>query len=182
MSLTAKQRLFVSAYLVDKNATQAAIAAGYSKKTATSIGQENLKKPEVAAAIESQIKAQEAATLITVQRVLQEYGRLAFFDPRNLFRADGNPKGITEIDDDTAAAIAGVKVVAIGNAEMGVGEIREYKIANKLGALDSLARHLGMFNDRMTLDASEELKELLALIAGAGNDVLSRFRHDSDDA
>ncbi len=50
-NLTAKQRRFVEEYLVDHNATQAAIRAGYSEKTAYSIGHENLKKPEIAAAI-----------------------------------------------------------------------------------------------------------------------------------
>ncbi len=47
MSLTPKQQLFVAEYLVDLNATQAAVRAGYSKKTAYSVGHENLKKPEV---------------------------------------------------------------------------------------------------------------------------------------
>ena len=52
MSLTPKQQLFVAEYLVDLNATQAAVRAGYSEKTAYSVGHENLKKPEVAAAIQ----------------------------------------------------------------------------------------------------------------------------------
>ncbi len=49
--MSAKQQRFVEEYLVDHNATQAAIRAGYSEKTAYSIGHENLKKPEIAAAI-----------------------------------------------------------------------------------------------------------------------------------
>ena len=55
MSLTNKQRVFVAEYLTDFNATQAAIRAGYSQKTAYSIGQENLNKPEIKAAIEERI-------------------------------------------------------------------------------------------------------------------------------
>ena len=51
MSLTAKQEAFISEYLVDLNATQAAIRAGYSEKTAYSIGHENLSKPEIADSI-----------------------------------------------------------------------------------------------------------------------------------
>jgi len=47
MALTAKQKVFVAEYLVDLNATQAAVRAGYSEKTAYSVGHENLKKPEV---------------------------------------------------------------------------------------------------------------------------------------
>lgn len=52
MALTAKQVRFVEEYLIDLNATQAAVRAGYSAKTAGSIGQENLTKPEIAAAIQ----------------------------------------------------------------------------------------------------------------------------------
>jgi len=51
MALTAKQERFVQEYLIDLNATQAAIRAGYSEKTAGSVGNENLKKPEIAKAI-----------------------------------------------------------------------------------------------------------------------------------
>jgi phage terminase small subunit len=50
-NLTSKQEAFVREYAIDKNATQAAIRAGYSEKTAYSIGQENLNKPEIAKAI-----------------------------------------------------------------------------------------------------------------------------------
>ncbi|MEK4006081.1 terminase small subunit [Paenibacillus sp. FSL H3-0333] len=51
MALTAKQQRFIDEYMIDFNATQAAIRAGYSKKTAYSIGNENLSKPEIAGAI-----------------------------------------------------------------------------------------------------------------------------------
>ena len=51
VGLTARQQRFVDEYLVDLNATQAAIRAGYSKKTAKSVGHENLTKPDVKAAV-----------------------------------------------------------------------------------------------------------------------------------
>lgn len=54
MALTDKQRRFVEEYLVDLNATQAAIRAGYSKKTAGQIGDENLRKPEIAKAVQEE--------------------------------------------------------------------------------------------------------------------------------
>ncbi|MDX8417909.1 MAG: terminase small subunit [Absicoccus sp.] len=56
MKLTAKQKRFVQEYLIDLNATQAAIRAGYSKKSAHSIGPENLEKPEIKQAIEEKLK------------------------------------------------------------------------------------------------------------------------------
>jgi phage terminase small subunit len=78
MALNVRQRRFVSEYLINPNATQAALKAGYSKKTAYSIGQENLKKPEIAAAL-SQGEAKRAAKLeITAETVLSEMGTLGF--------------------------------------------------------------------------------------------------------
>lgn len=68
--LTPKQARFVAEYLVDLNATQAAIRAGYSLKTAYSIGNENLKKPEIAAAIAERQSKIEAATGVTVEKVI----------------------------------------------------------------------------------------------------------------
>jgi phage terminase small subunit len=64
MALTARQRKFIDAYLVSGNATSAAVAAGYSEKTAGSIGSENLQKPEILAEVRSrQVKASESADL-----------------------------------------------------------------------------------------------------------------------
>ena len=72
MALTPKQERFVQEYLVDLNATQAAIRAGYKEKTAGSIGQENLKKPEIQKAIQEAMKAQQQRTEITQYYVLQK--------------------------------------------------------------------------------------------------------------
>jgi hypothetical protein len=77
-ALTAKQQRFVDEYLIDLNATQAAIRAGYSEKTAYSIGNENLSKPEIAKAIEGAQTARAKRTEITADRVLTELGKLGF--------------------------------------------------------------------------------------------------------
>ena len=150
--LTPKQKAFVSEYLIDKNATQAAFRAGYSKKTAYSMGQENLKKPEIKRAIQKAMQKQQERTEITQDRVLLEYARIAFFDPRKLFRSDGSPKPIEELDTDTAAALAGLEVreefEGAGENRTFVGYTKKYKLANKLGALDSLAKHLGMLDGK----------------------------------
>ena len=70
--LTAKQQRFVDEYLIDLNATQAAIRAGYSEKTAFSIGTENLRKPLIQKAIQQRKQAREQRTEITQDRVIQE--------------------------------------------------------------------------------------------------------------
>lgn len=78
MALTPKQKLFVDEYLVDLNATQAAIRAGYSEKTAYSIGNENLMKPEIAKAIQNAQQKRQERTEITQDCVVQEIADNAF--------------------------------------------------------------------------------------------------------
>jgi phage terminase small subunit len=117
--LTPKQTLFIKEYMIDKNATQAAIRAGYSAKTAEVIGFENLRKPKIKEKIDCELATEAERLGITRQRVLDEMARCAFFDVRKLFNADGSLKDITELDSDIAAAIAGVEIVIIiKNASM----------------------------------------------------------------
>jgi phage terminase small subunit len=71
MALTAKQQRFVAEYLIDLNATQAAQRAGYSERTARSVGSENLTKPDIASAIQAAMKEREERTNITQDYVLQ---------------------------------------------------------------------------------------------------------------
>ena len=162
MALNEKQARFAGEYLKDLNATQAAIRAGYSEKTAGSQAFELLKKPEIQAAIEAGMQERSERTAITQDRVLQELARLAFFDPRKMFHGDGSPKAIHELDDDTAAVIVGLDVVNIGNAEVGEGKVLKYKIADKGSALANAMRHLGMFNDKLDLNVTGALAERLA--------------------
>ncbi len=93
--------------------------------------------------------------MVTKERVLKEYARLGYYDPRKFFNNDGSPKGIHELDDDTAAALAGMEVMEIwegrGDDRQFVGYLKKYKLPDKKGALDSMARHLGMFVDRHEL-------------------------------
>lgn len=160
--LTDKQSRFVEEYLIDLNGTQAAIRAGYSAKTAGWICQELLTKTHIQQAIQKRRTALSKKVEITQERVLQEYARIAFFDPRKVFDSTGAPRPIHELDDDTAAAIVGLEVVQVGNAEVGVGDVLKYKMADKKGALDSVARHLGMFNDKLDLKVTDALAERLA--------------------
>lgn len=154
--LLPKQAKFVAEYLISGNATQAALAAGYSPKTAHVIGQENLKKPVIAsllAAKNTEIAARQderlAAMELTKERVQREIARIAFFDARKMFDKDGNPLAITELDDDTAACIVGLDVleewVGSGEDRVLIGHVKKYKIANKNVALDQASKILGMY-------------------------------------
>ena len=149
MALTPKQKRFVAEYLVDLNATAAAIRAGYSKKTAEVIGYENLRKPQIEAAINQAIQEREKRTEITQDMVLRETAKLAFFDIRKMFGKDGKPLNISELDADTAAALVGLDVQDIADNDGDyVGFVKKYKMADKLKALELLGKHLGTWEPK----------------------------------
>jgi phage terminase small subunit len=83
--LTAKQQRFIGEYLIDLNATQAAIRAGYSAKTAGQIGDENLKKPEIAEAVAARQAVISQKLEVTQERVVAELAKIGFSDVRRLF-------------------------------------------------------------------------------------------------
>lgn len=86
MPLTAKQQRFVEEYLVDLNATQAAIRSGYSAKTARSVGAENLTKPDIQAAIQERRSRIAAKLEVTQERIVAELARIAFSDIRKVVK------------------------------------------------------------------------------------------------
>lgn len=176
-NLTDKQYRFCHEYMVDSNATQAAIRAGYSEDTAGSIGSENLKKPNISEYIvELREKAQKRAG-ISVDRILNEYAKVAFFDIRKIYNDDGSLLPIQEIDSESAGAIAGMETYEenekSGEETFNSGTVRKVKIADKIRALDSLGKHFGIFekdNQQKQLEINnnidishltfEQLKEL----------------------
>lgn len=154
--LTPKQQRFCEEYLIDLNATQAAIRAGYSAKTADKIGSQLLGKTRVLSEIDQLKKARAQSTGITAERVLQEIAKLAFFDPRKLLNDDGTPKKIHELDDETAMAVAGIDIVTKGNDDVGYADVMKIKLADKGQNLERLGRHLKLFTERIEVtDASD---------------------------
>jgi phage terminase small subunit len=173
MALTAKQQRFVDEYLIDLNATQAAIRAGYSARTARSISNENLTKPDIQSAIEKGMKARSSRVEITQDMVLRELAKIGFSDIRKVVRwgetqvrmVDGDEgeaedmvpyHGLalidsTEVDDATAAAIAEVSQGRDG---------LKVKLHDKKGALVDIGRHLGMFTAPGHAELDAELKRL----------------------
>ncbi len=77
MALTPKQKRFVAEYLVDLNATAAAIRAGYSKKTAEVIGYENLRKPQIAQAVRLEMDNLQKRTEVTQDYVIGKLREIA---------------------------------------------------------------------------------------------------------
>lgn len=152
MPLTAKQERFVQEYLIDLNATQAAIRAGYSGKGAEVRGSELLRNRKVAEAVQAAMAAREQRTHITQDRVLQELARIAFFDIRRLYNSDGTLKRPDQWDEETAAALSGIDVVEMGGGEDHVPLFtKKAKVFDKTSALTLAMRHLGMLKDKVEM-------------------------------
>lgn len=150
--LTPKQERFVEEYLIDLNATQAAIRAGYSPNTAKDIGCENLAKPNIRACIDKEMAERSKRTGINQDRVIRELARLAFVNANDVIDIEEATLKSGATEDDTAA-IASVKVKTIPTKE-GEGVEREIKLTDKLKALELLGKHLGMFKEKIDIDAN----------------------------
>lgn len=146
--MTAKQKRFCDEYLVDLNATQAAIRAGYSATSANQIGTENLAKPCIRACIDKALAEQSKRTGVNADRVVRELARIAFVKADDVISmTDATIKPDASRDD--LAAIASVKVKqTYGDYE---GIEREVKLCDKIKALELLGRRLGMFTDNINL-------------------------------
>ena len=146
--LTAKQQCFIDEYLIDLNATQAAIRAGYSPHSAKDIAAENLSKPHIRACIDAAMAQRSKRTGVNQDRIIRELARVAFLNAPNVV----NTKDATVLEnasEDDTAAIASVKVKqTFGDFE---SIEREIKFADKLKAIELLGRHLGMFTDNVNL-------------------------------
>lgn len=152
--LTRKQALFALAYLKDPtNATKAAIAAGCPPAGAHVAASRMLKLPKVAAFIAHKTAKVLKPLEISTERILLERARLAFFNPKSLFDEEGKPIPLHQLDDDTAAAIAGLKVrreKTIGDdGEQATleADVIEYKLADKNASLTALEKINGMYKD-----------------------------------
>ena len=165
--LTPKQAVFVQEYLIDLNATRAAEAAGYSKKTAKAIGFENLTKPAIAAAVQKRQVELKDKTQITQERVVNEYGKICFLDPRKFYDDKGNLIPIHELSADVAATLTGMDVQTIYTKDGDMmGDLKKIKFGDKKAALDSVAKHLGMFVERHEISGSLTLEDKLRKIRG----------------
>ncbi|MDD3965352.1 MAG: terminase small subunit [Candidatus Moranbacteria bacterium] len=165
--LNPKQTTFCQEYLVDLNAKQAAIRAGYSQKTAEVIGYQLLQNTLVAGKLQELRTKQEVRTGISADRALKEAARLAFFDVRKLCDAQGNPIRVQELDDDTAAAIQGLELVSEKDGE-GFATVRKYKVADKNAALERVFKHLGLFErDNEQSNPAKAMNKLMELVGGS---------------
>lgn len=165
--LTDKQQRFVDEYLIDLNATQAAIRAGYSVRTANEQGAQNLAKLSIQDAISKKMAARSRRTGVNAERVVLELAKVAFAKMTDI--VDSNGKIKQDASPDDLACIESIKYKESDN-EYGGSVEREVKIASKLKALELLGKHLGMWSDKfnVTVEKSEKLDDIIAQLGGEG--------------
>ena len=152
--LTLKQQRFVQEYLIDGNATQAAIRAGYSRKTAKSIATENLSKPAVQAALGQVHKDAAHRAGVTHERIMRELSRLAFTRIDEVASWQGKTltiKDSAELSADQLAAIVEV-IQTTGKS----GSTLKVKLYSKQSALESLLKCLQALDLEARVQALED--------------------------
>ncbi len=148
--LTPKQQLFVAEYLIDLNATQAAIRAGYSHRTAEWMGPRLVTKSHVAVAIQDAMGKRSEKVGIESEKVLHEILKLAMSDVRKLFDCQGRLLPVHMLPNDVAAAVSSIKVTTSrvpGTDPVAVEFTSEIKFWDKKGALELLGKHLKLFGN-----------------------------------
>lgn len=144
--LSDKQRLFCEEYIVDLNATQAAVRAGYSKDTARSIASENLSKPDIQDYISELQEDLANRVKVKQEQVLEELMKIGFSDIRNYYQPGTLAlNDLSDMDNKLTAAISQIKVTKFDMGEAGTKEIVEFKLHPKLDALEKIAKHLGFY-------------------------------------
>lgn len=177
--LTPKERLFVAEYLVDTNATQAAIRAGYSEKTAAAIGYENLRKPHIRKLIDAAMAERVARIGWDADRVLERLGDEVTADLSDLFAEDGTLKPVADWPliwrqglvagietEERSDAVGGVD----GDLEFRPVTIRKIKLSDRVRRLELLGKHVavGAFRDKVEHNVAEPLKQLYEQLIGKG--------------
>lgn len=146
--LTAKQERFVEEYLVDLNATQAAIRAGYSPATANEQASRMLANVSIRTRIDEAMAELSRRTGVNQERVIRELARVAFVNAKDVVSMT-DATVLEDASQDDTAAIASVKVKVVQGDFDSVE--REVKFADKLKALELLGKHFGMFTDKVSL-------------------------------
>jgi len=161
--LNPKQKRFVDEYLLEPNATKAAISAGYSQDTAYSIGQRLLKHVEVNALLTAKQAKLANRYEVSQDRIIAELARIGFSTPMDFMTVneDGLPTiDMSGIDDDTAKALAEVSIEEFMTKD-GMGKRVKFKLHDKIAALNLLGKHLGMFKEQINVDVKIGLGDRL---------------------
>lgn len=153
--MTLKQQRFVEEYLIDLNATQAAIRAGYSPKSANEQGARLLANVSISTAVAIALAERSKRTGINADRIIQELAKLAFVNPTDVINMESASIKSDASRDDTAA-IASVKVKMTQSDDGYIME-REVKTYDKIRALELLGKHVGLYTDKQDINLNSQV-------------------------
>ena len=152
MEKQSRQDIFVEEYLIDLNATQAAIRAGYSVKTAEQQGSRLLSNVKVQTKIAKAMAERSKRTGVNQDRVVLELAKIAFVNPSELIDTNTG-KVLSGASPDDLACIQSVKVKKTTKGKSVIEE-REVRVHDKIKALEKLGQHLGMWNDKIDVNVA----------------------------
>ena len=155
--LEPQQQKFIQEYLIDFNGTQAAIRAGYAKRSAVSQASHLLKRPHIQYQMRLLTNQASDRYAVTKENVIRELAKIAFANSRDYMttNADGDPiaKKFSELNEEMTAAISEVTFETYKErGEDGVTVKRiKMKHHDKKGALELLGKHLGVLKDQVEM-------------------------------
>ncbi|MCK1626566.1 terminase small subunit [Bradyrhizobium sp. 160] len=169
MALTAKQQCFVQEYLLDLNATKAAIRAGYSKRSAQEQGSQMLARQEISDAIDEAKPARSERTEVDADWVLRRLADEVEADLADLYDDNGDLRPIDEWPEIwRQGLVAGVEIDALyegsGEDRRQVGHLKKIKLSDRLRRLELIGRHVRVnaFQDQVVMSGVEGLADRIA--------------------
>jgi phage terminase small subunit len=170
-ALTPRQTIFCQEYAAGASGAQAAIVAGYARRSADVQAVRLLAKPSIRAKIDGLLRKSAEAARLNIERVDQAIAQIAFSDVRRLFRENGTMKSPSEWDPDLAAAVASFEVTErrVGGRNgkgRHVVRVVRVRLADRIGALTLGAKRLGMLKDQIKHSGSPSLENLITAAMG----------------
>lgn len=167
--MTPKQQAFVAEYLIDLNATQAAIRAGYSAKTAEKIGSENIRKPEVAAAIAAAQQARAERTSVDADWVLKRLHTEATADLADIYDDAGGLKPISEWPKVwRTGLVSGIETSMERDGSDSDGKptfavVRKVKLTDRTRMIELIGKHIGVqaFKEKLEVEDITDRAEIM---------------------
>ena len=168
--LSPKQKLFVKEYLVDLNATQAAIRAEYSERTAQRIGSENLSKPLIAEAIQKEMADREKRVEINADWVLKKLVSEADADLAELIDEDQKLKKVSDWPIEwRRGLVSGIDITTSGSGDDTVSVVTKVKLSDRIKQTELIGKHTKVqaFKERIELDPSKDMMEFFKGISAS---------------
>jgi phage terminase small subunit len=163
--MTPKQSRFVEEYLIDLNATKAAIRAGFSPKNADKIGSQLLGKTRVREAIAKAMGARSKRTQHSADAVIKELSLMAYANMMDYMTITKDGEAFVDLSKLTRDQAAAIQEITIDEAAGGAGDGRRekvqrtrFKLADKRGALELLGKHEKLFTDKLETVSEIQMK------------------------